>query len=488
VSELPRGWTETNIETIAEYVQRGKSPKYTEKSDFPVVNQKCVRWSGVDTNHLKFIHPDQWNSWTSERFLRDGDILWNSTGTGTIGRAAIFKRIEEYDRLVVDSHVTIVRSSKACNSRFLHFFIQSHLVQSKIEEMQSGSTNQVELSRKQVLETAIPLPPLNEQKRIADRLDLLLTRIEKAKTHLDCIPPLLKRFRQSVLAIATSGKLTEDWREVNNLDTEIPTADAIQLDGDFLTMVQAVNYRIPDSWTWITPDAIKASEKHSLSIGPFGSNLVVKDYKDSGIPLVFVREIRARQFGDEKTKYVDEEKATELWAHRVEPGDILITKMGDPPGDVAIFPQEQSISIITADCIRLKVNPEIANTKLLLFFIESDLVRSLIHTITAGVAQQKISLKRFRTMPIPIPPLEEQHEIVRRVEALFAKADRIEAQYKTARQQVDRLTPALLAKAFRGQLVPQDPTDEPASALLERIRQQRDASPEPKKKRTPKNK
>jgi type I restriction enzyme, S subunit len=217
VSELPKGWAETNIETIAEYVQRGKSPKYTEKSDFPVVNQKCVRWSGVDTNYLKFIHPDQWNSWTSERFLRDGDILWNSTGTGTIGRAAIFKRIEEYDRLVVDSHVTIVRSSRACNSRFLHFFIQSHLVQSKIEDMQSGSTNQVELSRKQVLETAIPLPPLNEQKRIADRLDLLLTRIDKAKIHLDRIPPLLKRFRQSVLAIATSGKLTEDWREERSL-------------------------------------------------------------------------------------------------------------------------------------------------------------------------------------------------------------------------------------------------------------------------------
>jgi hypothetical protein len=94
----------------------------------------------------------------------------------------------------------------------------------------------------------------------------------------------------------------------------------------------------------------------------------------------------------------------------------------------------------------------------------------LIQEITAGVAQQKISLKRFRAMPIPIPPLEEQQEIVRRVETLFAYADRLEAQYQKARTHIDLLTPALLDKAFRGELVPQDPNDEPASVLLERIR------------------
>jgi type I restriction enzyme, S subunit len=89
MSNLPNGWINTKIEDIAEYVQRGKSPKYIDKSDLPVINQKCIRWSGVDPRYLKFIHPDQWDSWTSERFLREGDILWNSTGTGTIGRAAL---------------------------------------------------------------------------------------------------------------------------------------------------------------------------------------------------------------------------------------------------------------------------------------------------------------------------------------------------------------------------------------------------------------
>jgi type I restriction enzyme, S subunit len=121
-----------------------------------------------------------------------------------------------------------------------------------------------------------------------------------------------------------------------------------------------------------------------------------------------------------------------------------------------------------------------------MYGLQSPNLQKQISDKSSATAQANIFLGSIKSLVLSVPNLEEQHEIVRRVEALFAKADRIETQYKTARQQVDRLTPALLAKAFRGQLVPQDPTDEPASALLERIRQQRDASPEPKKKRIPK--
>ncbi len=91
MSELPSGWAEVTIEQVADYVQRGKSPKYIEHSDLPVINQKCIRWWGVDEEYLKFVHPDQWGSWTEERFVRPGDILWNSTGTGTVGRACLFR-------------------------------------------------------------------------------------------------------------------------------------------------------------------------------------------------------------------------------------------------------------------------------------------------------------------------------------------------------------------------------------------------------------
>lgn len=123
--DLPKGWELVEIRDVTKYVQRGKSPKYIDSSDLPVINQKCIRWSGIEQSHLKFIHPDQWSSWSPERFLKDGDLLWNSTGTGTIGRAALFEQLQSYEKVVVDSHVTIVRSNEACLPRYLYYYVKS---------------------------------------------------------------------------------------------------------------------------------------------------------------------------------------------------------------------------------------------------------------------------------------------------------------------------------------------------------------------------
>jgi type I restriction enzyme, S subunit len=212
MSELPIGWKLVEIRDVTEYVQRGKSPKYTDKSELPVINQKCVRWGGVDQAYLKFIHPDQRNAWSSERFLREGDLLWNSTGTGTIGRAALFAKLKGYEEAVVDSHVTIVRCGKNCLPHYLHYFVRSPLVQGRIEEMHTGSTNQVELSREEVLRTSTPLPPLPEQHRIVAKLDSLFTRSRRAREALERVPGLCERYKQAVLAAAFRGDLTADWR------------------------------------------------------------------------------------------------------------------------------------------------------------------------------------------------------------------------------------------------------------------------------------
>ena len=117
-------------------------------------------------------------------------MLWNSTGTGTIGRAALFIKLKGYEKAVVDSHVTIVRCSKGCLPYYLHYFVRSPLIQGRIEEMHTGSTNQVELSREEVLRTSIPLPPLNEQRRIVAKLDSLFAHSRRAREELERIPKL----------------------------------------------------------------------------------------------------------------------------------------------------------------------------------------------------------------------------------------------------------------------------------------------------------
>lgn len=217
--KLPEGWAAATLGDIASYIQRGKSPKYTEFSELPVVNQKCVRWNGIDREHLKYIHPGQFEKWEEKRFLKEGDLLWNSTGTGTIGRAAIV-HLKDKEKLVVDSHVTIVRPGECIEPKYVHYWVMSPAVQNSIEAMQSGSTNQVELSKGAVESTPIPLPPLEQQKRIVAKIEELFSHIDAGIAALKKAKQLLKQYRQSVLKAAVTGELTRDlpcrqagWRD-----------------------------------------------------------------------------------------------------------------------------------------------------------------------------------------------------------------------------------------------------------------------------------
>jgi type I restriction enzyme S subunit len=168
---------------------------------------------------------------------------------------------------------------------------------------------------------------------------------------------------------------------------------------------------LPPGWTMARPDEIAASEPHALAIGPFGSNLKVSDYRDEGVPLVFVRNIRSRCFSGPETRFVSRAKADQLRAHSVARGDLLITKMGDPPGDVAVFPLDEGI--ITADCIKIRPDPAL-DVDYLRYAIESPQVQRQIRDITSGAAQTKVSLERFRTrVTIPIAPHSEQRRIAR---------------------------------------------------------------------------
>jgi restriction endonuclease S subunit len=247
VSELPDGWKIATIAEVTDYISRGKSPKYTDLSSLPVVNQKAIRWFGIQKEHLKYVHPDQFDSWAPERYIQEGDILWNSTGTGTIGRACLVSQENLEPPKVVDSHVTIVRPNKASiESSYLFAWIRSSDVQDTIASLYSGSTNQVELNRAIIAATQIPLAPLNEQKRIADKLNALLARVDACRERLDCMPLILKRFRQAVLAAATSGQLTEDWRS---------SANEFEARSDQLQCVDVIPLEYesddtPETWYW----------------------------------------------------------------------------------------------------------------------------------------------------------------------------------------------------------------------------------------------
>ncbi|WP_017436261.1 restriction endonuclease subunit S [Saccharococcus caldoxylosilyticus] len=205
--EVPENWVWVKLESISEYIQRGKSPKYVEKSSVKVVSQKCVQWTGFDISKARFIDENTLPSYKEERFLRKGDLLWNSTGTGTIGRIA--KIDNELEGLVVaDSHVTVIRpNSSITDSSFLYRWFSSPFVQDKINGLSSGSTNQIELSLSAVKGHPVPFPPLNEQKRIAEKVDNLLNKLENEKELVLEVEEKLDLLKQSILNKAFRGEL-----------------------------------------------------------------------------------------------------------------------------------------------------------------------------------------------------------------------------------------------------------------------------------------
>lgn len=360
------------------------------------------------------------------------------------------------------------------------------------------------LNREDAYQVEFALPPLNEQKRIADKLDAVLERVDACRERLDRVPAILKRFRQSVLAAATSGKLTEEWRE------QYPhAADAGPLASDIHTTHQdagghkagnaaaptedvhdLVPEMFPKGWGLVTlRDVVFPDRPITYGILKPGPEL------DEGVPYIRVADFPGDKLNVATIRKTSRKMDEEFKRSRLRPGDLLLSIRGTV-GRLIVIPEELAGANITQDSARISVQP-IVNRDFVLWYLRSPMAQERMRGSTKGVAVRGINIGDVRALQLPLPSREEQDEIVRRVEDLFAYADRLEARYATARAQVDKLTPALLAKAFRGELVPQDPNDEPARALLERIRAARAEQPKierarksraPKSPRAPKEK
>ena len=174
--EIPDSWVWVRLADICEYIQRGKSPKYSQIKKYPVVAQKCNQWSGFSIDKAQFIEPETINSYGPERILQDNDLLWNSTGLGTLGRIVVYKcELNPYELAVADSHITVIRPLKCrVSPQYLYYYFSNPSVQSVIEDQAEGTTKQKELSTTTVRSYLVPLPPYREQIRIVQQVEQIL--------------------------------------------------------------------------------------------------------------------------------------------------------------------------------------------------------------------------------------------------------------------------------------------------------------------------
>ncbi|CAA6820461.1 MAG: Type I restriction-modification system, specificity subunit S (EC, partial [uncultured Thiotrichaceae bacterium] len=342
-----------------------------------------------------------------------------------------------------------------------------------------------------------PLPPLAEQKVIADKLDSLLAQVETTKARLDRIPDILKRFRQSVLAAAVSGRLTEDWRREYSPEKIDPQVVANEMFGHGLTHG---NFgKKLDRAQEITPDELPLVVEHVekwplIRIGALCSCVVPNRDKpkkfSGGYHWLLTPNFQEQSIWIDYSsieKGLSEDEVYEYKAKVIKHGNVIMTCIGRV-GLSAVLEEDAVINQqLHAFLVNKFIKPEY-----LAYCIRANI--RFFEDKSTSTTVNYLNKTACNSLPIPLPPLEEQTEIVRRVEQLFTYADKIEQQVTTATERVNTLTQSILAKAFRGELT-QDwraanpeliSGDNSAAVLLEKIKAERAA--QAPKKRTRKKK
>lgn len=433
MNELPNGWIIAPLKSLLPHDGIFSDGDWIESKDQdPNGSIRLLQLADIGDGYFvdkssRFVNKEKFAALNCTE-LKTGDVLI-ARMPDPLGRACLLPEMPQTCITVVD--VAVFRTGKeGPSNKWLMNAINSPQLRAFMETNSSGTTRK-RIARGKLAEMELPVPPLNEQKRIADKLDAVLARVNACRDRLDRIPTILKCFRQSVLAAATSGKLTEDWR-LNNARSE--------------------------DW-----QIVHLSDVASSRLGK-----MLDKAKNQGIPTPYLRNINVRWFGfdltDIKQIKVSDEEASELMLRS---GDVLICEGGEP-GRCAIWAEEYGNYIYQKALHRVRVSTLLMPEWLCYNLKDAADSGHLANLFTGTTIKHLtgIALKKFE---FKLPPLDEQTEIVRRVEAMLAYADRLEARYTAARAHVEKLTPATLAKAFRGELVPQDPNDEPASALLDRL-------------------
>ncbi len=403
-----------------------------------------------------------------------GRILTGLTGAYNVAMAKVIIP-DEFDR------------------KFVYYLLKSEAFQAPLRLVSRSAQNG--FNKDDLAAFRMPIAPLAEQKRIADKLEAVLGRVDACRSRLDRVPDLLKRFRQSVLAAATSGKLTEDWREKNEcLEDAAALLERMAIERRAVHAAQdgSRKYReadpvadeqlpeIPVTWRWTNFDHCSSE----ISVGHVGP---MKDrYVDEGTAFLRCQNVRPLRFDPRGLVRIPPSFHSQLGKSKLCGGEILVVRSGANTGDCCVFPR----TFGEANCSDLVITRPLSGlcSEYGALYVNSPTGQSLLDQKQAGVAQPHFNIGAMRVKAFPLAPLAEQTEIVRRVEALFALADRIEARLATAQRLVERLTPATLSKAFRGDLVPQDPNDEPASVLLERLSGNAGSGVKPKAKGRPSSK
>jgi type I restriction enzyme S subunit len=484
VSELPMGWELGKLEDLTldpkNHIVDGPFGSNLKASEYLEEGIPIVRLQNIDRNffidkNIKFISHEKANLLKRHSFIK-GDIIITKL-EDPLGKACLVPDNLEGGIIVAD--VVRVRPDERFSSkRYLVYLINSQVISNQLLVEVKGTTRpRVNLSHIRHLQ--IPIALLNEQRRIVAKLDSLFTHSRRTREELERIPKLIQRYKQALLEAAFCGDLTADWREDNPISEN--AKDLLirlkQQQGIIRELVSAANLHrdrsyafLPSNWCW--------AQVEDIGQVFLGRQRSPKNHNGSNMrPYVRAANItwNGWDISDIKEMNFDDR---DFRKYKLQPGDVLINEgsgSADEVGKPAIWNNEIENCCFqnTLICVRPF---ESMSRYLYLVFLHAARSKIFVEE-TRGVNIFHIGKERLSQFKFALPPIAEQKEIVQRVEKLFKTIDLMEQEYQKAGGLCDRLEQATLAKAFRGELVPQNPDDEPASVLLERIRSEREAQP-----------
>ncbi len=453
---LPEGWTTARIGDVLHLINGAafKPTDWTE-TGMPIIRIQNLNNPNAPFNRCSKELPEKLR-------VRSGDLLFAWSGTpGTSFGAHIWKGPEAW----LNQHIFRVEFDRELfDLEFLRLAINRNL--DEYIQQAHGGAGLAHITKGRFEASTLVVPPVAEQRRIMARLEALEARSRRARAALDAIPSLLAQGRQSLLAAAFRGDLTIDWRDSRGSSAK---ADHPSPEDDAETA-----WPIPNSWKATCVNNL--IPKGGLFDGPFGSHLKSDDYTAAGARVIRLENIGHLQFNDEKRTFVSLEKYGTLKRHAVTGGDIIFASFIFEPLRVCILPPLDTRALAKADCFCVRPNEELVDRAYLCYQLACPGIGHQLADLVHGATRPRINTTQLRDVPVAWCPLAEQHEIVRRLDAAFARLDAAAAAHAAAVAELDRLDASLLAKAFRGELVPQDPTEEPAEVTLKRLRTPRENS------------